>query len=393
MVFGAAVAASAQLPGQLSPWAIVGQNKEPTLEQKIGQMVVMGFAGTSPNDQSVQETIEQIKNGKLGGVIFYSYNIINPVQTSALTAAFSEAAGTIWPAFPIALDQEGGLVQRLSGINGFVSTPSAEKVAQTYSPKEAYSLYRRMAAMIKKAGFTWNLAPVVDLRGNPDDPEKKPGSPIIGGMERSFSDQPQIVVEYASAFIRAHRDEGIQTTLKHFPGHGLASGDSHAGLAHINDNSRLLERAPFSALIRAGLADSIMAAHLVDFQVDPDNPVTLSPGFLVRELRQAENFNGLIISDDLDMGAILKYYSFKDAVVKAILAGNDVLLFSNNPAAAKNVSGFQPDYHVAEKVIEVVKAAISSGILTESRIEESWRRIIAFRNGRSPYEFSFVCDN
>lgn len=380
MVCGAAIPANTQ--PKTSPAENCAERSGlaavPTLEQKIGQMVMMGFAGTSTDDPSVREAIDQIRSGTLGGVIFYAYNIVGPAQTRALTTAFAAATSTDLP-LPIALDQEGGLVQRLTAAKGFISTPSAERVAADYSPEGAYLLYRSMAAMIHDAGFTWNFGPVVDLRGYPDDPEKRAVSPVIGGLQRSFSENPSIVVEYASAFIRAHRDEGVKTALKHFPGHGLATADSHLGLVDITETARPVEREPFRRLIRAGLADSVMTAHLVDRRVDPDNPVTLSPGFMERELRQREGFDGPIVTDDLHMGAIQLYHSFEDTVIKAILAGNDVLLFSNNPAAAKNVPGFTPDYRVAEKVVAVVKAAIASGILTEARIDESWCRIVAFR--------------
>jgi beta-N-acetylhexosaminidase len=350
------------------------------LEQKIAQMVMMGFSGTQATDPVVADTIARISRGELGGVILYAYNIENPAQVKSLNAAFT-AANPFSFALPIAVDQEGGLVQRLKVSNGFFSTPSAEAMAAEYSAEGAALWYQAMADMIADAGFTWNFGPVVDLRGYPDDPERHAVSPVIGRLQRSFSEHPDQVFDYAAAFVRAHRARGIATALKHYPGHGLAGQDSHLGLVDITDTRKPVEREPFRLLIGAGLADAVMTAHLVDRRVDPDNPVTLSPGFMDRELRGADGFGGVVVTDDLHMGAIQLYHGFDEIVVKAIQAGDDILIFSNNPGAAKNVPGWQPDYQVAARVVEAVKAAITRGELSEERIEASWQRIRALREG------------
>jgi beta-N-acetylhexosaminidase len=369
---------------KIRPEAIPSLGSDFSLEQKIGQMVVMGFVGTAPGDPVVEEARRQIAAGRLGGVVLYAYNVVSPDQVRTLSAAFA-SANPLDIALPIMVDQEGGLVQRLNAAKGFFSTPSAENVATTYSSEGAYLLYRSMAAMLRKAGFTWNFGPVVDLRGDPDatvavDAPRPPASAVIGALGRSYAEDPAIVVDYASAFIRAHRDEGIVTSLKHFPGHGLAAADSHMGLVDITATALPVERLPFRSLIQAGLADSIMTAHLVHRGIDPDNPLTLSPGYMDRELRDIEAYAGFIVTDDLDMGAIKKYYSFEDSVIKAIRAGDDLLIFSGNPSSVRNIPGYIPHYHVAERVIRVVKEAIAAGIRSEARIEASWRRIQALRS-------------
>lgn len=361
-------------------WLMTGRSDSVSLslEQKIGQMVMMGFAGTSADDPAVKTALGHIRKAELGGVIFYGYNVENPEQVRRLTRAFAEANPLPLP-LPIAIDQEGGLVQRLKASNGFFSTPSAENVVADFSPAGARNLYASMAAMLKDAGFTWNFAPVVDLRGDPNDLLRAPVSPVIGQLQRSFSENPATIVRYASAFVEAHREQGVVTSLKHYPGHGLATTDSHLGLVDITDTARPVEAEPFCAMIRGGLADSIMTAHLLNRNVDPENPVTLSPGYMDRELRAKTGFDGVVVTDDLHMGAIQRYHSFEDTVIKAILAGDDVLIFSNNPQAAQNVSGFIPDYDVCGKVIQVVIAAIGRGEISEARIDASWRRIQALR--------------
>ncbi len=353
-----------------------------TLEQKIGQMVLMGFSGTAPGDPSVEEARRQIAAGMLGGVILYGYNVVSPEQVKSLNASFA-TANPLDLALPIAVDQEGGLVQRLGAAKGFADTPSAENVAAEYSPEGAYLIYRGMASMLRDSGITWNFGPVADLRGLPGDPERRPASAVIGALKRAYSEDPAVVSAYAGAFVRAHRDEGIATSLKHFPGHGLASADSHLGLVDITATARAEERLPFRDMIREGLADAVMTAHLVHRGIDPENPVTLSPGYMDRELRANEGFDGAVVTDDLHMGAIQQYHSFEETVIKAIQAGCDILIFSNNPAAARNVPGFAPDYRIAQRVIRVVTDAIATGTLSADRIEASWRRIVALRSRMS----------
>ncbi|MGE4339012.1 MAG: glycoside hydrolase family 3 N-terminal domain-containing protein [Pigmentiphaga sp.] len=352
---------------------------EPTLDQKIGQMVMMGFHGTSAADPGVQTMQEHFREGRLGGVVFYRYNIIEPEQVQALNSAFASASTQALPVLR-AIDQEGGRVQRLSAANGFRSHPSAEAVAGTLTPAQAYELYRDQARLVRDAGFNFNLAPVADLRGIPGDPAGDPGSPVIGGLERAFSSDPATVALYAGEAVRAHRAEGVLTSLKHYPGHGLARGDSHRGLVDITDDYQPIEREPFRALIGAGLADSVMGAHLVHRGVDAEFPVTLSSRYLGPWLREQDGFGGVIVTDDLHMGAIQRYHDFEEIVIRAIQAGNDLLIFSNNPAAAPEVEGFEPRHDLPLQVIAVVRAAIERGELTEARIEWSYQRLQTLRS-------------
>jgi beta-N-acetylhexosaminidase len=349
-----------------------------TLDQKVGQLVMMGVDGTTPGAPGVQQALEQIRAGQLGGVILYRYNVTSPEQVRALNRALADANPLPDPLL-VALDQEGGLVQRLRASNGFFDTPSHEDVAAQQTPAQARQTWLRMARMVADAGFNFNFGPVVDLRGDPRDPGGAPVSPVIGGLERAFSSDPAVVVTYAREFIAAHHEAGVLTALKHWPGHGLAEGDTHLGLVDVTRTAQAIEQQPFRQLIRAGLADAVMTAHLVNRNVDPDWPVTLSERFIGPLLREREGFDGVVVTDDLHMGAIQEQHSEREAVVRALLAGNDLLVFSNNPAAATTVPGFRPRYDMGRHVAALVREAIARGELTEAHVDAAWRRVALLR--------------
>lgn len=350
-----------------------------TLEQKVGQMVMMGVDGTTPDAPGVQQALAQVRAGQLGGVILYRYNITDPAQVRALTDALQQVNPLELPLL-VALDQEGGLVQRLRASNGFADTPSHEEVAATQTPDQARATYSAMAQMVAGAGFNFNFGPVVDLRGDPLDPEHRAVSPVIGQLKRSFSDDPARVVSYATQFIQAHRDAGVLTALKHYPGHGLATNDSHLGLVDVTQTAQPVEQWPFQQLVASGMADAIMTAHLVNRNVDPDWPVTLSEKFIRPQLRTRDGFEGVVVTDDLHMGAIQQHHSLRESVVRAIVAGNDLLIFSNNPGAAKYVPDFVPRYDMGQHAATLVREAIERGELTHAQVDAAWQRLVRLRS-------------
>lgn len=349
-----------------------------TLEQKVGQMVMMGIDGSTPDAPGVQEALQQIRAGQLGGIILYRYNITGPAQVRALNQALQQANPLPYPLL-IALDQEGGLVQRLRASNGFADTPSAEDVAAQQTPAQARATYGQMARMVADAGFNFNFGPVVDLRGDPADPLQQAVSPVIGKLKRAYSNDPATVVRYAETFIQAHHEAGVLTALKHWPGHGLATGDTHLGLVDVTQTAQPIEQWPFQQLLRSGSADAVMTAHLVNRSVDPDWPVTLSQRFIQPLLRARDGFDGVVVTDDLHMGAIQLQHTPREAVVRAIRAGNDLLVLSNNPGAATRVPGFQPRYDMGRHVASLVREAIANGELTEADIDTAWRRLARLR--------------
>jgi beta-N-acetylhexosaminidase len=339
-------------------------NKEPSLENKIGSMLMMGFKGSTLQEDSTLSLKECLREGKVGGVILYRHNVENPDQLKALVDGLKE--GLTKKVF-IAVDQEGGRVQRLREENGFtVFSPSAQQVAATLSPEAAKEAYSITAQELKKYGINVNLGPVSDL--NPIDYV----CPVIGGIERSYGSDVDKVVEYNKAFVQAHSEAGILSAAKHYPGHGYAKGDTHKGFVNITETVSPLEMSPFLKLIEWGQLPMIMTAHVTNTNVDPTYPATLSKAHL-KPLRDA--FSGLVVTDALDMGAIKENFGLKKVLEKAINAGCDLLLFSNNPAAASKVENFSIDPHLPEKIINIVIKLINKGKISSQRIEESYQRI------------------
>lgn len=341
------------------------------LVREIGQMIMVGFHGTDLKDPEVQQTLHLAREGKIGGVIFFGYNIVNPRQVKKLTSAFQEAQ----PGLLIAIDQEGGKVKRLSSQNGFQDFPSAKKIAETQSPLQAYQIYLKMAKMIKGAGFNLNFGPVVDLHADPKGHE----CPVIGKLERSYSSHVNKVVEYATMFIEAHRKLGILTSLKHFPGHGYARHDSHKGMVDITMTSHPQEQEAFYRLIASGKVDTLMSGHLMHQRWDAHYPATLSSHILKHNLREGVKYEGVIITDDLHMGAIGQHYPLEEVIIQAIRAGNDILLFSNNKAAAQGVKKFKASASLAEKIQGIIMNAIEEKKLSRADLHDAFLRVEALK--------------
>ncbi len=230
-------------------------------------------------------------------------------------------------------------------------------------PAFTYEAASQMAKTLRAAGINHNFAPVIDVNTNPDNP-------VIGGIGRSFSADPAIVTEQAAAFIRAHHDQGITTTLKHFPGHGSSRDDSHEGFVDVTETWQPLELEPYRSLIAQGLADAVMTAHVFNGKLDPDTVATLSKPIITGILREEMGFDGVVFSDDMQMGAIADNYGFEDAVVGTVAAGVDVVTVGNNLK-------YEPD--VAARIIDLLAAAVADGRLSEQRIDDSYRRIMALK--------------
>ncbi|MBR7159135.1 MAG: glycoside hydrolase family 3 protein [Alphaproteobacteria bacterium] len=320
-----------------------------SLDAKIALMVMVGFP-----DKENHHLLHQVHSGSVGGVCFFQNNFTNPLQTKEQTEAFSGLLR--------AIDQEGGKVQRLQKKNGFTDYPSAQAIASQKSLAEAKEIYSTLATELKSAGFNFNLAPVVDL-------SRDFISPAISGKERSFGSDPTAVIAYGREFIKAHNQQGIRTALKHFPGHGSARTDTHLGFTDISSDWQEDELLPYYTLTKEFPNTAVMAAHVFNRNLDPNNPASLSAPIITGLLREKIGFDGVVITDDLQMGAVRNNYSETDIIIKAIQAGADILLFGNQLA-------YSPA--IPEQVNETVKTALKAGDISASRIDESVRRIEAF---------------
>ncbi|MFN3334808.1 MAG: beta-N-acetylhexosaminidase, partial [Caldilinea sp.] len=337
------------------------------LRRKLAQMVLVGFRGLSLDEDN--PIVIDIHNRNIGGVVLFSYdvalqqwnrNIESPAQVAALNASLQDLAAT---PLIIAVDQEGGRVARLNERFGFPPTLSAQELGERNDPAFTYEAAAQMARTLKAVGVNHTFAPVVDLNTNPDNP-------IIGAIGRSFSADPSVVIEQAAAFIRAHRDHGVTTTLKHFPGHGSSRDDSHLGFVDVTDVWQPVELEPYRQLIARNLVDAVMTAHVFNAQLDPDSVATLSQPIITGILREELGFDGVVFSDDMQMGAIADNYGFEDAVVRTVEAGVDVIAIANNLT-------FDPE--IATRIIELLAAAVADGRLSEARIDASCRRIMALK--------------
>lgn len=335
----------------------------PTLREKIGAMLVVGFRGRTPAEADA--TLRHIASLSLGGVVLFDRdqltagprNVESPDQLAALVRSLKEAS-TVAP-LTVAIDQEGGLVARLDETYGFPPSHSAAELGRLNDPAVTGAEARAMAEVLVAAGITLNLAPVVDLAVNPTNP-------IIAAVGRSYGADPTVVIAQATAFIEAHRALGVACTLKHFPGHGSSTGDTHLGVVDVTDTWTEVELEPFAALVERGLVDAVLTAHVFNAHLDPDHPATLSTATVTGILRDRIGFTGAVLSDDLQMGAIRDAYGYDEAVALAIEAGIDLLVVANQIV-------YEPD--VASRTIEIVEGLVRSGRVTEARIDESWRRI------------------
>jgi len=327
------------------------------LKAMIGQMILIGFEGRSPEDAGVRRVVGLLRAGEIGGVVLFAGNVESPRQLRRLTSALSRA-GAAYPPF-IAVDQEGGRVQRLTPAKGFAGLPSADSVARL-GPAAAYRLYAEAARELAALGINVNFGPVVDLA-------LAPAGPAIGRLGRSFGTRPSTVAALAYEFLRAHAQAGVLTSLKHFPGHGSARGDSHKGAVDVTATWKESELSPFREL--GSHADMVMVGHLIHprFSDAGPLPASLSKRAIQGVLRGELGFSGLVVVDDLDMGAVSGAYSLERAAVLAVGAGADLLIVGQQ---------LRRSPRVPERIAGAIEAAVAAGEIDRRAIEASYRRVL-----------------
>ena len=339
------------------------EKNEVSLDEMIGQMLLVGFRGMEADAES--SIAQDIKSGRVGGIILFDYDVVNrePVRNiqsaKQVEALVKQLQSYSKIPLLIAIDQEGGRVNRLKTDYGFPPTVSAAYLGKLDNKDSTQAYADRIATTLNNLGINMNFAPVVDLNINPDNP-------AIGLIERSYSADPMVVTRNAEWAVEAHRQKGVYTALKHFPGHGSAFNDSHLGITDVTKTWQAAELIPYRAMIKTGMIDMIMTAHIFNAKLDSTYPATLSEKVINGLLRKEIGYNGVVISDDLQMKAIADHFGLEEAVKRSLMAGIDILLFGNN---------LDYDPEIAVKVNKIIKDLVEKGEISKERIQQSYDRI------------------
>ncbi len=419
-----------ELPAALLDRAVstthAGAAQPPALRKMVGQMLLVGFRGTTVD--AAHPIIRDIREYGLGGVILFDYDVVlrtqgrnirDVAQVRELTACLQAAArqgegplqfprdsagrpvqvraGGTQPEAPvvdgpqsvssvqekifgntdgrthreqaslplfIAVDQEGGRVARLKPEHGFSAMLSAATLGQG-TVEAARAAGEHAGRMLADVGINLNFAPVLDVNVKAD-------SPVIGALGRSFSADPAVVAAQGRAFAQGLNATGVIACFKHFPGHGSAGADSHLGVTDVTETWSDMELIPFSEVLRAPLHRAVMTGHLFNARLDADHPATLSHKVIAEILRDRLGYDGVVITDDMQMKAIADEYGLEEAVKRAVLAGADILLFGNN---------LQYDPDIVPTVSDILLTLVRSGEIPQERIEASYRRILQLKEG------------
>lgn len=334
-------------------------------------MLKIGFRGMEVADTN--HVVRDIEQYHLGGVVLFDYdvprdtavrNIKSPEQVKSLVQDLKNLSQI---PLIVSIDQEGGRVARLKSAYGFPETISAQYLGEIDNPDSTRYYARQTGETLSNLGINVNLAPVVDVNLNPDNP-------VIGGIERSFSSDPETIVKHAELYIKILHEYDILTVLKHFPGHGSSEKDSHLGVVDVTETWSKEELKPYEQLINSNLADAIMTAHIFNTNIDSTYPATLSKPTITGILRDKLGFDGVVISDDLMMGAIREEYGFKTTIKQALNAGVDILSFANN-------SVYDPN--IVPKAHKIINILIDEGEISEKRIDRSYQRVMRFKEKMS----------
>ena len=289
------------------------------LQQIVGQKILVGFLGHKNTDPDYRRVLRNLEQGTVGGVLFLGRNVSSRSELEAMVREIRNCKCASPPL--IAIDEEGGTVERLGEAQGFNHTASAAEVAKM-DDERAKAAYGKLADKLSGIGFNFNLAPVVDLN-------VKPTNPIIGIRGRSFSNSPSIVSRYASIFIDEHHKRGIATALKHFPGHGSSSSDSHDSMVDVAASWSPSELAPYETLIGSGMADCIMVGHLSNASRWGGAATQDRSTAIAQMLRSELKFGGVVLSDDLDMKALRSPTTpLSETIKSSVRAGVDMVIVS-----------------------------------------------------------------
>lgn len=346
--------------------AVCAAATERSLDADIGEMLMVGFRGIAVD--STDHIWRDLTHFRVGSVILFDYdaatgrrgrNITGVQQVQSLCRQLRH----IRPDLLIGIDQEGGKVSRLHQRYGFPAVASP-KLSAAEGDDSVRSCARITARMLHDAGIDLNFAPVADVNVNPD-------CPVIGKLERSFSASPERVTDCCRIWIEEQDKKGVASCMKHFPGHGSATGDTHKGLVDVSKTWQKKELQPYRELVKT--VPMVMTAHVINRQLDPDGlPASLSPR-ITAYLRDTLGFQGVIVTDDMAMGAIVNEYSFETALRMAIEAGADLLCLSNN--------GGTYNSELVPQAVRTIKRMVADGTVSAERIHASAERVRALKAG------------
>ncbi len=330
---------------------IIDQMSKMILDEKIGQMIMASIEGYSINDN----TKKLIESYKVGGIIVLGGNIQESKQLLHLLNSIKQENSINKIPIFLSVDEEGGRVTRMP--KEFIRLPSNKTIGEINNKDFSYRIGNTIGSEIKAFGYNMVFAPVLDINSNPNNP-------VIG--DRSFGSNSSLVTELGIETMRGIQSENIISVIKHFPGHGDTDLDSHKGLPIVNnDLQRLesLELIPFTEAIKNKEADVVMIAHILLPKIDKQNPSSMSKTIITDILRTNLKFDGIVITDDMSMGAIIKKYNIGESAVKSVNAGTDIVLVCGG-------------YDSKIEVIEALKSAVLKGEISESRMNESVYRIL-----------------
>lgn len=333
------------------------------LRHDIAQMLMVGFRGTEADDAS--HIVRDIKDYGIGGVILFEYDVPsksrprNIVSSSQLSSLCQWLQSLSNETLLIGIDQEGGRVTRLKSDYGFPYFASAENMAK--AGDDSVQHYARLTAeTLAGLGINLDFAPCVDVNVNPE-------CPVIGKLGRSFGNDADKVTRYASIWVDELQKHGVTACLKHFPGHGSSKNDTHLGLADVSESWQQKELEPYRKLIAQGIVRMVMTTHVFNARFDSIYPATLSHATLTGLLRDSLHYDGVIITDDMAMGAMTQEYGYEEMLLLAINAGADMLCLSNN--------GSSYDADIVPRTVDLIYNMVQDGRLSRERIHESAERI------------------
>lgn len=327
--------------------------KSMSLDEKIGQLIIIGFDGTN----ITEDIIKTIENLKVGGFILFSRNLVDENQSLKLLNDLKEAnLSNDIPLF-LSIDEEGGTVSRLP--KSFTRLPSAAKVGNKEDKEISYRFGRILGERVKSLGFNMNFAPVLDINSNPNNP-------VIGN--RAFGSTVGSVVDSGISVMLGIREAGLIPVVKHFPGHGDTDVDSHISLPKVDkdiDELDSFEIVPFKEAISEDV-DMVMVGHILYPSIDNELPATMSEKIIQGILREKLGYEGVVVSDDMTMGAIVNKYSLELGVLSFIKAGGDIGLVCHGN-------------DTPEKVINKLIEAVEDGSLSEDDIDKKIYRILKLK--------------